>query len=130
MTTMSFGRSNEHYERRAFVNLESGQRITNVHAPVSCEGRSCPIDNPSHHFMFLWPMQWNDMSDRFERECECGAWHPDPDQFSYWMESHLMDRLMHRCCENRCCCLIYVPPARRGPQPSANPPGGDGTRVG
>jgi hypothetical protein len=50
-----------------------------VHAQKDCRGPVCPIHNPTPHHMREWPMIWRGDRQSFERVCEHGISHPDPD---------------------------------------------------
>lgn len=51
-----------------------------------------------------WPLHWRE--DRplpiFERVCEHGVGHPDPDQEDYWRETDQLWQMIHACCG---CCV-------------------------
>ncbi len=66
--------------------LPGGDYLKSVHDKKLCVGRNCVIHNPSKHKMSDWPLQYRWDRDFFERICEHGAGHPDPDQFDYWRE--------------------------------------------
>jgi hypothetical protein len=53
--------------------------LRNVHAASVCEGEHCVIHNPSDHHMRSWPLIWRGDRKMFERVCEHGIGHPDPD---------------------------------------------------
>lgn len=57
----------------------TGQTITNVHPPERCDGMVCVVHNPSNHHMAAWPLHWRNDRRIFERLCEHGVGHPDPD---------------------------------------------------
>lgn len=50
-----------------------------VHSRQDCRGPVCPIHNPTPHHMREWPMIWRGDRRIFERICEHGIGHPDPD---------------------------------------------------
>lgn len=58
-----------------------------VHPGAVCEGRPCVIHSPTDHHMRGWPLLWRDDRGIFERICEHGVGHPDPDQLYYWRET-------------------------------------------
>lgn len=60
----------------------STQVLYNVHSPTQCEGRPCPIHNPSDHHMRSWPQHWRDDRRMMERICPHGVGHPDPDDIN------------------------------------------------
>lgn len=59
----------------------TGQRVW-VHSKDRCTG-PCPIHNPSDHHMKDWPLHWRDDRGIFERMCEHGVGHPDPDTIEF-----------------------------------------------
>lgn len=86
---------------------DTGDTLTKVHDPGKCEGTPCVVHGPSDHHMREWPLHWR--ADRepglFERICEHGIGHPDPDQFAYWRENdedHMAWHHCDGCCGYRC----------------------------
>lgn len=57
--------------------------LRNVHARARCAGRHCVVHDPSPHHMADWPLVWDDGKRVFERSCEHGVGHPDPDDMAY-----------------------------------------------
>jgi len=47
--------------------------------------------------MSEWPIIWRDDRATFERICEHGVGHPDPDQFPFWEETNQMYQAVHGC---------------------------------
>lgn len=83
-----------------------GMVLRNTHDFQVCQDRGprpCVIHNPTRHHMRLWPLILRD--DRFpplfERRCEHGTGHPDPDQFHYWKRHGLEEMAVHGC--DGCC---------------------------
>lgn len=77
-----------------------------VHDKANCTGEFCVIHNPSDHPLRDAPLNWR--ADRyppfFERICECGVGHPDPDSITWLKVSgkgHGAD--IHGCCSKQCC---------------------------
>ena len=68
--------------RRTFWD-DFGQRLVNVHRKRDCRGRSCTIHRPSDHSMRDFPIYWRADRGIFERICEHGVGHPDPDNMAY-----------------------------------------------
>jgi hypothetical protein len=56
----------------------AGDRLA-VHSLEDCRGPVCPIHRPTPHHMRNWPMIWRGDRRIFERVCEHGIGHPDPD---------------------------------------------------
>lgn len=54
-----------------------------VHARSACELEHCPIHNPSDHCMVDLPLLWRQDVGIFERVCQHGIGHPDPDTLEY-----------------------------------------------
>lgn len=83
--------------------------LRNVHDWQTCQtsavsswtNRPCVIHNPTPHHMRLWQLHWRDDRGIFERICEHGTGHPDPDQFPYWKEHGKMAEAVHGC--DGCC---------------------------
>lgn len=84
-----------------FVTEVEGILLNNVHAMDNCAGRPCVIHNPTDHHMRGWRLCWRDDRGIFERICEHGIGHPDPDQFDFWRERDAMSEATHGC--DGCC---------------------------
>lgn len=69
----------------------------NIHDPSVCEGRHCPVHNPSLHHMRTWPMHWRSDRGILERICEHGIAHPDPSQFDWWRVTGQEWQAIHGC---------------------------------
>ena len=78
----------------------TGQTLDNVHDESQCNGRNCAIHNPSDHHMKDWPLHWREDRRFFERICEHGVGHPDPDEIEYH-KSQGRDISVHGC--DGCC---------------------------
>lgn len=75
--------------------------LVDIHAPTACEGRGCVVHHWSRHHMRHMPLHWRIDRGIFERTCEHGVGHPDPDQ-SAWFRSIGEDwRNVHGC--DLCC---------------------------
>jgi hypothetical protein len=77
--------------------------LVGVHDPENCAGRRCVIHSPTQHHMRGWPLRWRADRRVFERVCDHGIGHPDPDQFEYWREIGTEYERIHGCCD--CCCI-------------------------
>lgn len=77
--------------------------LINVHDERKCAGETCVIHNPTEHHMREWPRVWRNDRGIFERICEHGIGHPDPDQFPRWEKTDQMYEGIHGC--DRCCQL-------------------------
>ena len=84
-----------------FVTDAEGIQLVNVHAMDNCAGRPCVIHNPTDHHMREWQLHWRNDRGIFERICEHGIGHPDPDQFDYWRQIGQEWQSVHGC--DRCC---------------------------
>lgn len=84
----------------ATVEIE-GIPLRNVHEEIECMGRTCIIHSPTDHHMRSWPLHWRDDRKIFERICEHGIGHPDPDQFDYWDSIGGIEEGVHGC--DSCC---------------------------
>ncbi len=65
--------------------LPGGSVLSNVHSEQLCSGRTCVVHAPSAHHMRTWPLTWRQDRGMFERRCEHGIGHPDPDQRDYFV---------------------------------------------
>lgn len=81
--------------------LSDGRVLRDVHGESSCAGRTCVIHNPTAHHMSEFPLHWRHDRGIFERICEHGIGHPDPDQFDYWIETGQESQGVHGC--DGCC---------------------------
>ncbi len=75
--------------------------LVNVHPMDNCAGRECVIHNPSDHHMRHMRLHWRDDRGIFERICEHGTGHPDPDQFKFWDSIGQSYQSVHGC--DGCC---------------------------
>lgn len=85
--------------------------------------RPCVIHNPTLHHMRLWPLHWRDDRGIFERICEHGTGHPDPDQLDYWKSIGKEAESIHGCCG---CCIptkenLVADKPSLTPKPGAKP---------
>ncbi len=60
----------------------TGQKLR-VHSKELCEGRYCPIHNPSDHPLKNAPTHWRGDRAIMERICEHGVGHPDEDELAF-----------------------------------------------
>ena len=60
------------------------RKFTGLHDPALCEGRVCPVHNPTRHHLRGMPRHWRADRGFLERVCEHGVGHPDPDQIAAW----------------------------------------------
>jgi hypothetical protein len=79
--------------------------LVGVHDERGCEGDHCVVHNPSPHPLSTWSLWWQQDRKMFERICQHGVGHPDPDQYAYWAETlpplELRAKFVHDCCG--CC---------------------------
>jgi hypothetical protein len=75
--------------------------IANVHSASACAGRACVMHNPSAHHMRAWPLTWRNDKGVFERHCEHGVGHPDPDDAAWHTMIARRDLNVHGC--DGCC---------------------------
>lgn len=88
-----------------------GLVLSNVHDWQQCQTvsgagedlapRDCVIHRPSGHHMRDFQLHWRSDRGIFERICQHGVGHPDPDQFAYWRERGTMAEAVHGC--DGCC---------------------------
>lgn len=81
-------------------DLPSGVTLRNVHDESGCVG-ACVIHRPTRHHMSEWSLVWRDDRGIFERICEHGIGHPDPDQLDYWKRTRQEWQSVHGC--DGCC---------------------------
>lgn len=89
-------------------DLDDGTFLTNVHSRSQCAGRPCVIHDPSDHHMMDWPKVWRDDLKYFERQCEHGIGHPDPDDVAYYADVQGVDINRGHGCDG--CCVLRVSP--------------------
>lgn len=81
--------------------LDDNYVLKNVHRAELCAGWPCVIHNPTPHHMADWTLHWRDDRGIFERICEHGIGHPDPDQFDFWYSTNQTWQAVHGC--DGCC---------------------------
>lgn len=62
--------------------INDNTRLTSVHRFEDCAG-PCPLHSPSDHSMIEFTLSYRDDRGFFERICEHGIGHPDPDSLTY-----------------------------------------------
>lgn len=77
------------------------KNLVNTHSDSVCRGEICTIHNPTDHHMRSWRIHWRQDRGIFERICEHGVGHPDPDQIPYWKSIGIEDAGIHGC--DGCC---------------------------
>lgn len=77
--------------------LPDGRELHGVHDEALCAGRVCVIHNSTDHHMVERPLIWRYDRGIFERLCDHGVGHPDPDQHQYWSDSHQLYQAVHGC---------------------------------
>lgn len=83
--------------------LPDGRVLVNVHDSDLCKGRACVIHRPTAHRMRDWSLHWRDDRAIFERICEHGVGHYDPDQLWYHQSIGRGWEAIHGCDG---CCLV------------------------
>jgi hypothetical protein len=107
------------WDKDALVNQEvimfEGLILKSVHSWEQCQAgtnptgkhplkrRPCVIHAPTPHHMRSWYLHWRDDRGIFERICEHGTGHPDPDQLDYWKSIGKEAESIHGCCG---CCIL------------------------
>lgn len=66
------------HEARRFY-YRGRQALTGTHLASECVGDTCVIHRPTNHHMEDWPLSYRPALRIFERHCEHGVGHPDPD---------------------------------------------------
>lgn len=59
--------------------LAGDEIISHVHLRRRCRGPVCPLHRPTDHHMRDWRLHYRHDREIFERICEHGVGHPDPD---------------------------------------------------
>ena len=89
----------KHY--RHPIEMSTLVRLRGVHSEDRCRGEVCVIHNPTEHHMRTWPLHWRQDRGIFERICEHGVGHPDPDHYPHWDATGRLAESRHGC--DRCC---------------------------
>ena len=76
--------------------------VLSVHPRSACEP-PCAVHAPSDHALRDAPLQWRADRQLFERVCEHGVGHPDPDDIRYRRVTRDDAAGVHGCCANECC---------------------------
>jgi len=76
-------------------------KFSNTHELQAICLQGCVIHHRTAHHMQWWPLHWRSDRSIFERICEHGIGHPDPDQYPYWREINDMAQAVHGC--DGCC---------------------------
>lgn len=58
-----------------------GQELYGIHPKDKCHGLFCPVHRPSAESKAIGRLRWRSDRGFFERVCEHGVGHPDPDDF-------------------------------------------------
>ena len=83
------------------IEMRTLVRLRGVHPEGRCRGEVCVIHNPTEHHMRTWPLHWRQDRGIFERVCEHGVGHPDPDHYPHWSATGRLAQSIHGC--DRCC---------------------------
>lgn len=85
-----------------------GQTVVNVHSEnEECRELGCVIHNPTDHNLRHLPLRWREAGvfdvkpSHFERICEHGVGHPDPDSVAYHARNGRDYIAIHGC--DGCC---------------------------
>ena len=100
-------------EHRLNFDRATSFRITRVHSVKDCSGEYCIVHNPSPKAIAMGELNWRpDRGLFFERVCEHGVGHPDPDHMAHLKtlvdrglldQAHVDAEGVHGCCIHRCC---------------------------
>lgn len=88
-------------ENRFIVKYHELQLSLFVHDPEECAGGVCVAHNPSDHSMRNLPLVYRSDTNLFERVCEHGIGHPDPDSLDYFLREGEDHMAVHGC--DGCC---------------------------
>lgn len=80
---------------------DDGLVLSGIHDIRQCYKRSCVIHSPTKHRMSTWPLHYRGDRKIFERICEHGIGHPDPDQYDFWVDIGRTANKVHGC--DGCC---------------------------
>lgn len=81
--------------------MGNGTVLAGVHPAEGCTG-NCPLHNPSEHPLKDAPLHWrSDWGGFFERICQHGIGHPDPDGVAFRKSQGREGNERHGC--DRCC---------------------------
>lgn len=79
-----------------------GVTLVNVHPARACAAQKhCVVHKQSDHHMRSWTLLWRSDRGIFERLCEHGVGHPDPDQSEFWEATGQTHNQVHGC--DGCC---------------------------
>jgi hypothetical protein len=81
--------------------------FSRTHLETELCRQGCVIHHRTAHHMRWWPLRWRRDRAIFERICDCGIGHPDPDQGPWWAASGQDWQWVHGCCG---CCGDPQPP--------------------
>lgn len=90
--------------RQMEISLDYRNRRVTHHSWENCGGPNCPIHNPSSHGMKSWPLLFRPDLGIFERVCDHGVGHDDPDSAAY-MERLVSGWTHPHGCDG--CCQVY-----------------------
>lgn len=62
--------------------VNDAEKLTGVHLREDCKG-SCPLHSPTEHSMSDFTLHFRQDTFMFERICEHGIGHPDPDSLRH-----------------------------------------------
>jgi hypothetical protein len=83
--------------------LQNGTSLIKLHSPELYKGRACVIHNQSDHNLKHLPLHWRQDRRMFERVCEHGVGHPDPDDLAFHVSQGREWMGVHGCCG---CCHV------------------------
>ena len=73
----------EEARREVWLLADSGQLVVNIHPSKWCSG-TCVVHRPSDHHMRKLELSFDVEKKAFQRACEHGDLHQDPDERTYW----------------------------------------------
>lgn len=59
--------------------INSALKLSNTHPSGTCQGEACTLHRPTNHHMIWWGLHYRNDRAIFERICQHGIGHPDPD---------------------------------------------------
>lgn len=86
---------------REILTTIHGIAFARVHDESKCAGEVCFVHSPTAHHMISLPLHYRADRKIWERICEHGVGHPDPDQFPFWEKTGREYEAVHGC--DSCC---------------------------
>lgn len=89
------------YDTGELELVQTVDGVMQIHGVAVCAGTTCVVHNPSDHPLGDAPLKWRGDRYLFERICEHGVGHPDPDSVAFLEERGVTHAAVHGC--DGCC---------------------------